>query len=218
MRGKLAQEDILGQFAEGRHYARYLVGELHVDAFDQYDGPGTDRDEDATTSSRQQIVEGDPRYRELVSFVRTELRHIRSRWSDLRRKDGVQEARLIPGVREWMDALSPDDRTRAEHWLGKVRLVAGDDEGARRQLLQHAVLAFEEHRATYKLDSLGRVSETDVPAVLAIAGDLDSIESSYYGRIVRQRVEVIRKFQQIVDENVKEKIVQQVPLRSPMVA
>ena len=208
MRDKIAQEDILGQFAEGGNYARYLVEELHADVLDQYDGPGTERDDDATTSSRQQIVESDPRYQDLARLVRTELKHIQSRWSDLRRKDGVDEARLIPGVAAWLDDLGEDDCIQAEEWLGNVRLVAGDDEHARRQLLQHAVLAFEEYRAREKLHVLGQVAESDVASVLTIAGDLDRVESSYYGRIVRDRVEVIHKFQQVVDQDVKEKIIQ----------
>lgn len=53
VRGKMAQEDILSDFSERGVYASYLIGELRVDALDRYNGPGTDPDEDAATSSRQ---------------------------------------------------------------------------------------------------------------------------------------------------------------------
>lgn len=48
---------MLADLSERGVYASYLIGELHVDDFDQYDGPGTDtlEDDDATTSSRQRI-------------------------------------------------------------------------------------------------------------------------------------------------------------------
>ena len=53
VRGKLAQEDMLTDFSERGVYASYLIGELHVDDMDKYDGPGTKEDEDAATNSRQ---------------------------------------------------------------------------------------------------------------------------------------------------------------------
>ena len=210
MRGKLAQEDMLSEFAEGGNYARYLVGELYVDALDQYDGPesGTNLDDDAATSSRQRIVEGDPRYEELKEVVYGELKHIQSRWSELRREKGAAEARLIPSVRQWLDSLDQNVRKQAEDWLGKIRLIVDDNPAARHHLLLHAVVAFEEFRAKESLEALGQLGETNMAAVLRIAVDMDRIEESYYGRVVRNRLQVIDGFQQFVADNAKEKIVQ----------
>ena len=39
VRGKMAQEDILGDFGERGVYASYLIGELYVDEFDKYHEP-----------------------------------------------------------------------------------------------------------------------------------------------------------------------------------
>jgi len=68
VRGKMAQENILDDFSERGVYASYLIGELKVDGLDSYDGPGTTKDEDAATSSRQQLVEDDERYSEIKDF------------------------------------------------------------------------------------------------------------------------------------------------------
>jgi hypothetical protein len=73
VRGKMAQENMLDDFSERGVYASYLIGELRFDSLDTYDGQGTDRDEDAATSSRQSIVEDDPRYQVLRSFLGDEL-------------------------------------------------------------------------------------------------------------------------------------------------
>src|SRR5262245_41489730 len=80
VRGKMAQEDILSDFSERGVYASYLIGELRVDALDTYDGGGTERDEDAATSSRQRIVEDDPRYQELKKIIGIELKNIQNEW------------------------------------------------------------------------------------------------------------------------------------------
>lgn len=69
VRGKMAQEDILGDLGESGVYAGYLIGELRVN--------GLDRDDqaDSATSSRQRILEDDPRYLALKKFIKKELSH-----------------------------------------------------------------------------------------------------------------------------------------------
>ena len=59
VRGKMAQEDLLGDFTERGIYASYLIGELQVDGLDTATGREREPDEDAATSSRQRIVEDD---------------------------------------------------------------------------------------------------------------------------------------------------------------
>ena len=92
VRGKMAQEDMLGDYAERGVYASYLLGELRVDGLD------TDKEEDAATSSRQRIVEDDPRYLALKEFIGEELKHIQKRWSGLRLDAGARKAAEIPAV------------------------------------------------------------------------------------------------------------------------
>ncbi|HMH34598.1 MAG TPA: ATP-binding protein, partial [Puia sp.] len=105
VRGKMAQEDILGDFAERGVYASYLIGELKVDELDAYNGPGTTKDDDAATSSRQQLVEDDDRYVEIKRFLATELKHIQNEWQKLRAEEGADKALEIPAVKDWMEAL-----------------------------------------------------------------------------------------------------------------
>ena len=49
MRGKLAQEDVLSEFAQKEIYADYVIGELHCEELD------TDDQGDIATSSRQAL-------------------------------------------------------------------------------------------------------------------------------------------------------------------
>ena len=62
VRGKLAQEDILEDFSEGGLYTKYLIGEIHADFLDQDDA------DDIATTSRQEIIKDDPRYRALQNW------------------------------------------------------------------------------------------------------------------------------------------------------
>ena len=69
VRGKLAQEDILEEFGEGGLYTKYIFGEIHADFLD------LDDHEDIATTSRQRLIEEDPRYQALKKKLLLELKH-----------------------------------------------------------------------------------------------------------------------------------------------
>ena len=78
-RGKLAQEDILEEFGEGGLYTKYIFGEIHANFLD------LDEEEDIATTSRQKLIEEDPRYLALKSKLRLELKHIQNKWTEFRK-------------------------------------------------------------------------------------------------------------------------------------
>ncbi len=208
IRGKMAQEDILADFSERGVYAGYLIGELRTEGFDVYDGPGTERDEDSATSSRQKLVEDDERYQSLKDFVGRELKYIQGRWSELRAEAGANKALEIPAVKEWMDGLKPAVRTKARKWLGKLNRIKMDDLDEQKQLIKHAVLGFEFYRIHENLEALENISDDGLPAALEIFQELDGLEANLYGQIVQQRIKVIKTLQEKVDENALEKAIQ----------
>ncbi len=203
VRGKVAQEDMLDEFSEGGMYSKYIFGELQADFLD------TDEKEDIATSSRQKILEDDPRYLALKEFVRTELKHIQSKWTDLRNKEGTKKALGIPAIQEWYNALGKDNKKKAESLFGKINKLTIDSDTDRRSLLKHGVLAFESMRVKENLDTLDRLDGTELEAFVKIFDDIDDIEATLYRQIVMSRVQVIRSLQEKVDENAREKILQQ---------
>ena len=209
VRGKLAQEDILTDFSERGVYASYLIGELRVDGLDEYDGPGTNEDDDAATSSRQKIVEDDDRYRELRKIIGKELKHIQNRWADHRSEEGSKKALEIPEVRDWMEVLKPNTRKKAKKWLGRLNRIRIDEVDEQKQLIKQAVLAFEFHRINENLEKLENIADDNLQATLDIFDDLDSLEFNLYGQIVYQRIHVIRTLQEKVDENALERVIQE---------
>ena len=203
VRGKMAQEDILGDFGETGVYAGYVIGELRVDGLD------TDEEEDAATSGRQRILEDDRRYVALKEFVQKELSHIEVSWQRWRKSRGAKEAEQIPEVKQWLDSLPVADRQLARRWLGRMYRVRVDEGNERRQLLKQAIVAFEFHRWNRNLDRLQLVEDNNLEAAIAIFRELDVLEASLYGQIVRNRIEVIKTIQEKVDENQKERAIQE---------
>ena len=208
VRGKMAQEDLLGDFTERGIYASYLIGELRVDGLDTATGDEPEPDEDSATSSRQRIVEDDPRYVALKGFVAGELKFIQQRWSELRRDAGSRIAMEIPEVKEWADGLPKEISSRAKSWLGKINRLRMDNLDERRQLTKHAVLAFEFHRWNENLDRLETIDDENLESVISMFRELDGLEATLYGQIVRKRIDVIRALQEKVDDNARERIIQ----------
>ena len=202
MRGKLAQEDMLDDFAQKEIYADYVIGELHCDELDQV------MDVDIATSSRQSLKKDDPRNQDLKNAVFTELRHIANRWTNLRNQDGTKFARCVPEVANWLDELSGDTKKKAQRWVGRLNEIRSDRDTDRKELLKASILAFESYRQREQLDQLDDISSDAISTIHPIFRDIDNLELSYYGQIVHLRLGVIRKLQDMVNRNVKEKILQ----------
>jgi AcrR family transcriptional regulator len=201
MRGKMAQEDILDEFGQKEIYADYVIGELHCEQLD-LDDKG-----DIATSSRQALKQDDPRFEALRAIVLSELRNVAGRWSEWRRVDGARAAASVPAVSEWLKNLSGNTKKKAERWIGRLNTIRSNDDGDKRELLKASILAFESYRRKDDLDKLDSLKDESVAHILEIFNDINDLEMSYYGQIVKLRLGVIKALQEKVAENDKELVI-----------
>ena len=203
MRGKLAQEDVLDDFGQKEIYADYVVGEIYCDDLD------SDDEDDIATSSRQSLKYDDSRFEAVRGIVFQELRHIASRWSDWRRGDGAKTvAGDVPAVSEWLEELKGDTRKKAERWIGRLHVIRSDKDKEKRELLKASILAFESYRRKEQLDFLDKLSDQIIEPILTIFKDIDDLELSYYGQIVKLRLGVIRTLEEKLNADELEKVIQ----------
>ena len=198
LRGKMAQEDLLGDFGQKEIYADYLIGELHCEELD-LDSKG-----DIATSSRQAVRQDDPRFEALRSIVLSELRHIAGVWSDWRRADGAKIAAQVPSVEAWLNSLKGDTQKRAQRWIGRLNTIRSPNDADKKELLKASILAFESYRRKEELDRLENIKDENLSEILSIFKSIDDLELSYYGQIVRLRVGVIPALREKVANNEKE--------------
>lgn len=201
VRGKLAQEDLLDTFSEGGVYTKYLIGEIHADFLDD------DDDDDIATSSRQQIIEDDPRYVALREFVLGELKNVQNKWTKYRNEGGEEKARQIPAINDWFETLPKEARRKATALFGKINQLTISDEADRRRLFQHCVLAFESLRYKEQLDALDEVTPENLESLGPVFAALDDIEATLYHQIVSERIKVIDRLRDHVEENSLENVV-----------
>ena len=202
VRGKLAQEDILEDFPEGRIYTKYLMGEIHADFLD------IDKMPDIATSNRQEIIKDDDRYKALQEWVDRELKNIANQWTELRHKDAIKDARQTPAIAEWLDGLREDRRRLAHDMFGKINRLIMENEEDRTEIYKQSVLIFEKLKYKGLLDKLDQVSAENFPALTQIFSGLDEIEAYLYYEIVQERLRIIRKLHEHVADDDKEKVIQ----------
>ena len=203
VRGKLAQENVLDDFRQSGFYTKYLIGEIHADFLD------IDNLDDIATTSRQEIIKDNPRYEELKNWMKNELFHIRDKWDEWRSEKVKKEVEQIPAIKEWLNELNPKERKQAESLFSKIGKVHLDNDENRNQLYIHTALAFENLLYKDALDQLEQISVENIPAFMEILGNFDDIEISLYYQMIQERLRIISKFQEMTDEDVVEKIVQE---------
>lgn len=198
MRGKVAQEDVLGDFGLKEIFADYIVGEIHCEDLDD------DLEEDVATSSRQAIKYDDPRFEAVRKVIHAELRHIAGQWTELRNRQGSKVfCKEVPAVADWLGGLQGDTRKKAERWIGRLNVLRSGDQ-AKRELLKASILAFESYRRKEQLDYLENLSNETLEPILDVFNDIDDLQLSYYGQIVNLRLGVIKALEKKLQGNEKE--------------
>ncbi|WP_406485018.1 ATP-binding protein [Streptomyces microflavus] len=203
-RGRLSHEDLLENISDSSFYRQYMIGELNADFLD------SDNAEDITTSSRQRLDEDDPRFIDLLRFFEAENHHIKKKWSSLRETQGVTVARENPAIDEWFGTLQGDADNHARRLFGMINRIDGADPNIKKELFAHGVLAFETLRYRNNLAALQEMNEPAVEAFISLFTTADEIEANLYHRIVTQRLEVIDRMQADMDDDSKEKVLQQI--------
>lgn len=203
VRGKVAQEDILQDFRLGGMITKYMFGEINAEFLDE------DNKEDIATSSRQSISEEDHRFKALKSFLRDELVHIWKATNKLKEKKGLDNAlQENPPLAEWYEGLPKRFKPSAVRIFAEIDR-ANIEEERKRDFYANGVLAFERLKMDTAVDMLNIIDESNLESFLEFLADIDAIESANYREIVNERLKVIRKLQQSVAEDARERVLEE---------
>jgi hypothetical protein len=204
-RGRLIQENILPYINYSRLSINYITGVIIADFLDLPDFA------DIATSDRQRIVEDDERYLALGAFLRSALVSIADQWSEWRNELREKEAKEEnPALVEWLNTLPPAQVKPAGRVIAMIKGLQLDDsrEDDRKELYRSGIVAFERLRLNEQAHQLAGLKDMTVERLLPIFASLSSLEAALYVDIVRSRLEVIKQFEGIVDENAREKVLQ----------
>lgn len=201
VRGKVAQEDILNELRMGSMISKFIYGEIYADFLDE------DSKEDIATSSRQRLVEDDPRYIATKKFIDNEIKHIRTETDKLKEKKGLEQAITHnPYIKEWYDGLRPPHLQEPAKKIFAAIDQAGVDEAHKQNFYADGILLFESLKMNYALEKLETIDASNLDEFLSYLSDVDAIEAARYHEIVQERLGVIKQFHGKVDKDVIERI------------
>ena len=127
----------------------------------------------------------------------------------MRNQQGKKQAISFPQIEEWFGDLDSDQKKAAERLFGRINQLPIDEENQKRQLFVSGVLAFESLKLRNMLYRLDEVSAENLEMLNQVFIQLDDLEASAYYQIAKDRLEVIRKLTALVDENAKERALQE---------
>lgn len=201
--GRLIQENILDNINDGRIYTKYLTGQLEADFLD------FDSDDDIATSDRQRIQETDPRAAAMTAYLKSLLTKIESQWAKWRRDSGAEDVAVEhPVIKEWFDSLDDSYREQAKSLLAKVGTLPIDNEEDKKMVLRDSIMAFERLKLRGTVNELIAAVEIGADRLMPLIAQRDTLEATLYRDIIKSRIEVIRVFNKIVDEDQKERALQ----------
>jgi len=203
--GKLIHEDIIKDIKAGGLYTKYLIGEIRADFLDDDGKP------DIVTSDRQSLKEDDDRFSIFKTWIKdTVLRTIENSWRDWRREASLDRALENEVVEEWYKDLKGDNKRFAKDLFGRIGGFPLEDEDDRSELYKHTILAFERLRFRDCLREIEKIEAGDtLIAFRALFHTVDDLEAAEYHRISLGRLEVINLFEGLVDDDAKERVIQE---------
>lgn len=202
-KGKLIEETLLPDMDDARLFTEYLVGEIDADFMD------LDELDDIITSNRQSVKKDGPRYEELYKIVKDSLNIIGNQWTVLRNEKSTAEAKKDKNIADWYNALTVGQQKYAKKMFGRIETMGLPDNNARREVYKANIFAFERLSLTHQLDLLDKIeTDQEMNTLLELFGTVDELEAYHYFEIVKGRLKVIEKFQNLVDENAKERALQ----------
>ena len=202
-KGKLIHENLLPDMEDARIFTQYLVGEINADFMD------LDDLDDIITSNRQSVKKDDPRYEALENHLKESLNVIGNKWTELRNQIETDEVTKDKNIKAWYDSLSVGQQKHARRMFGRIATMGLPDDNARREVYKANIFAFQRLSLTYQLDLLDNIkTEQDLNTLLQLFGTVDELEAYHYYEIVKGRLKVIEKFQNLVEENAKERALQ----------
>ena len=204
VRGKLAQTpwffDLSGG-VWGQHGMQYLTGEVKADFLDE--------SVDLIATDRGTIRWEDPAAVPLRDWGRKQIRELLESWTDSRREAKVKSPKIVQylGLAEKLPEKERKIFKTVVDRICAIPQLDKDKEGKdiADELVEFAYNALTNRSFLDAIRQLNAASTDDLAQFSEVLSEWDIIEAVNTAHLVKGRVEIIRKFKQMIDAKVPEK-------------
>ncbi len=204
VRGKLAQTpwffDLSGG-VWGQHGMQYLTGEVKADFLDE--------SVDLIATDRGTIRWEDPTAVPLKDWGRKKIRELLESWTDKRREAKAKSPKIVQYL-ELAEKLPEKERKIFQVVVDRICAIPQLDKDKEGKDIADELVEFAYNALTNRsfLDAIRRLntaSTDDVAQFSEVLSEWDIIEAVNTAHLVKGRVEIIRKFAQMIKDKVPEK-------------
>ncbi len=204
VRGKLAQTpwffDLSGG-VWGQHGMQYLTGEIQADFLDEND--------DLIATDRGTVRWEDPTAVPLKEWGRKKIRELLKTWSDKRSEEKSKSPKITLYMQQ-AEKLPENDRGIFKSIVNRICAIPQLGKHKDGQDITDELVGFVYNAMTNRsfLDAIRRLntaSPDDVERFTEVLSQWDIIEAINTAHLVKGRVEIIQKFEQMIREQVPEK-------------
>lgn len=184
----------------GQHGMQYMTGEVQADFLDRTGGP------DLIATDRGSVLWEDPLAAALKDWGEKKVKKLLAEWGDKRRTVKIER----PVVRRYLELaerLPTQDRVLFQKFVERISSIPqlDKDEEILDELVRFGYNALTNHRFLEVIRQLNSASPADRDKIADILSEWDIMEAVQTAQKVKGRVEIIRKFREMIDEGVPEK-------------
>ena len=200
VRGRLAQEpfffDLKGG-VYGQHGMQYLVGEVHADALDE-------GDTDLIATGRASVLWEDPKAQPLLEWGQKKVRSLLTKWAEKRTEKRTKQLHRKTQYRERIEKFPRRERAELRKAINKLATIDDISQDRFEEIVEFLLKAYEDEYFMDLIRELNAMDESAREEVLRLFVEWDVLEAVHTAQIVRGRIEVIEKFDQMVRAGVPE--------------
>ena len=199
-RGKLVQAPWcfgLSGGVYGQHGLQYMTGEVQAE--------GLDEDVDLVATDRASVLWEDPKAKALVDWGQAKVKELLAEWAGMRAKTRMD--RVKKGTRYWdrIQRFPVRERRELTAAIEKLANIPTIEDDRLDELVDFLVKAYENETFMTLIRQLNAASPEAQVEVLGLLKEWDVLEAIATAQVVRGRLEVIGKFEQMVEAKVPEK-------------
>ena len=199
-RGKLAQAPFYFQMSggtQGQHGLQYLTGEVIADALDD--------EADLIATDRASVLWENARAAPLLEWGQKTLRELLRQWSRKRAEDNVRRVRDTGRFESQIQRFPQRERTELRAAIEKLAQIDTIDDRRLDELVAILIRAYENDVFMSVIRALNAADVEVQGALSELLSEWDVLEAVSTAQLVRGRVEVIRKFRELIQARVPEK-------------
>ncbi|HEY4544273.1 MAG TPA: ATP-binding protein, partial [Tissierellaceae bacterium] len=199
--GKVFAEDVLAtELGDAKYFNNYLTGEIHADFLDL-------DDIDRATANREAIKKQDPLYKALISKLKKDMLIVSADWDEWRRSSPLDEnEEETKAIKQWVDGLHDRrDKKSALRIMSTIQRTykhenAETEKKMKKSLYQNVIIGYESLKLRGGLDRLEKITDVLSPEFQEVFMSFNYLESLAYANITKERLAIIEKFKDIIDD------------------